>query len=122
MSGRHAASIQEFSDLVESILAVADMLIFALAGGRAFTLESPDQTDILVGVLGDGDFLSFHHGRDAGVLAVLETLEKGLVRIGVEGGSGSSKAAGGTRVGVVLTVSLALGGIDEMVPGGGERA
>ena len=59
MSGRHAASIQEFSNLVESILAVADMLIFALAGGRAFSLQSPDQTDILVGVFGNGDFLSF---------------------------------------------------------------
>ena len=62
------------------------MLILALAGGRAFALESPDQAHGLVVVLWHRDFMSFHHARDAGVSTVPVTAEKCAVRVGIERG------------------------------------
>jgi hypothetical protein len=69
------------------------MLGLALASGRTFSFEGPDESDILVGMLGNGDILSFHHVGDVGKLGFPEALEDSSVGVGVEHGGRSGLLA-----------------------------
>jgi hypothetical protein len=65
-------------------LGVTNVLGLALASGRALPLEGPDKADVLVGMPGDGDILSFHHVGDVGKLEFPEAFEDSSVGVGVE--------------------------------------
>jgi hypothetical protein len=64
----NTAQSQEIMDLGRGVARVADMLVLALASGRAFAFESPHETHMLAFVLGDHSVIvSLHHARDRGV-------------------------------------------------------
>ncbi len=86
---RHSARVQEGVDFGADGLGVADVLLLALARGRAFPLQCPRETDLLAVVLGDRGTVSLHHGIDGGVSTGLVALEEASIGIVVEGGDGS---------------------------------
>jgi hypothetical protein len=55
-------------------LGVTEMLALALTASQTLSLESPNKADILVGVLGNGDILSFHHVGDVSEFGFPEVL------------------------------------------------
>jgi hypothetical protein len=69
------------------------MLALALASSRTLSFESPDEAHILVGVLGNGDSLSFHHVGDVGEFGFPEALEDSSVGVGVKNGGRCSLLA-----------------------------
>jgi hypothetical protein len=63
-----------------------DVLALVLASSQTLSFESPEEAHILVGVLGNGDILSFHHVRDVGEFGFPEALEDSSVGVGVKHG------------------------------------
>ena len=68
--------------------------LLALAGVGAFPLAGPDQTDILVALLGDGYVVAIHHAGDGALTTGAEPAQDGEVSVGVEHGRGSRAGAG----------------------------
>jgi hypothetical protein len=72
------------------------MLGLALAASRTLPLEGPDKADILVGMLGNGDVLAFHHVGDVGEFGLSEALEDSSVSMGVKRSGGGGLLVGHT--------------------------
>jgi hypothetical protein len=77
---------EQLGDGVVGGLGVTDMLALALAAWRTLSFEGPNEANILVEVLGNGDILSFHHAGDVSELGFPEAFEGSSVGVGVKHG------------------------------------